>query len=496
MTDSNTTSGADEQRAALEAMRMAELQALAAELQIVGAGRLRKGELVDAISENTEANAAAAVGVEAADRAEAEEQPPVEGDAVADSPLLEEAGLTPDADGEGAEPASDAPSNEEDAPNGEAAETTEAEQAGGSRRSRRGRNRNRRNGEGGASGQAGEGAQAEQEAQPQQQGGQQRQDDEERGGRGRDRKRGRGGRGPVGDDIDPEIAEDDVLIPVAGILDVLENYAFVRTTGYLPGASDVYVSLGQVKKYGLRRGDAVIGAIRQPREGEQQGRQKYNALVKVDAINGTAPDQPATRVEFHAATAVRQRDALELGDVPAAIRDAGVRIAKGERVLVVGGSASGKTTLVSDLAAAVSTGGETHLMVVQIAGRPEEATELRARVKGEVIISGYEHGPEEHVTVVELAIERAKRLVELGIDVVVLIDSISQLARAYASLAPTRGHADDPAVVLPAKRLFGAARALEDGATLTLVATASADTAIDRLAIAELESIANSTIRL
>ncbi|MDO9589739.1 MAG: transcription termination factor Rho, partial [Microcella sp.] len=243
-------------------------------------------------------------------------------------------------------------------------------------------------------------------------------------GRGRDRKRG-----PGGEEIEPEISDDDVLIPVAGILDVLDNYAFVRTTGYLPGPSDVYVSLGQVKKYALRKGDAVVGAIRQPREGENQGRQKYNALVRVDSINGQTLEEAGARVEFSALTPLYPTERLRLETVPGTLStriiDLAAPIGKGQRGLIVSPPKAGKTLVLQAIADAIAKNNpEVHLMVVLVDERPEEVTDMQRSVKGEVIASTFDRPAEDHTTVAELAIERAKRLVELGHDVVVLLDSI------------------------------------------------------------------------
>ncbi|HWD61635.1 MAG TPA: transcription termination factor Rho, partial [Humibacter sp.] len=269
--------------------------------------------------------------------------------------------------------------------------------------------------------------------QNQNQGGQQAQEDE-RGGRNRYRDRKR--RGAVGDDIEPEILDDDVLIPVAGILDVLDNYAFVRTSGYLPGPSDVYVSLGQVKKYNLRKGDAVVGAIRQPRDGEGTGRQKYNALVKVDSVNGQSIDEAEARVEFNKLTPLYPQERLRLETEPTKLTqriiDLVAPIGKGQRGLIVAPPKAGKTIVMQQIANAITTNNpEVHLMVVLVDERPEEVTDMQRTVKGEVIASTFDRPAEDHTTVAELAIERAKRLVELGHDVVVLLDSITRLGRAY-----------------------------------------------------------------
>ncbi|MFN4002563.1 transcription termination factor Rho, partial [Microcella sp.] len=321
-------------------------------------------------------------------------------------------------------------------------------------------------------------------------------------GRGRDRKRG-----PGGDDLEPEISDDDVLIPVAGILDVLDNYAFVRTTGYLPGPSDVYVSLGQVKKYGLRKGDAVVGAIRQPREGENQGRQKYNALVRVDSINGQSVDEAAARVEFSKLTPLYPTERLRLETAPGTLStriiDLAAPIGKGQRGLIVSPPKAGKTLVLQAIADAIAKNNpEVHLMVVLVDERPEEVTDMQRSVKGEVIASTFDRPAEDHTTVAELAIERAKRLVELGHDVVVLLDSITRLGRAYNVTAPTSGRilsgGVDSAALYPPKRFFGAARNIEDGGSLTILATALVETGskMDEVIFEEFKGTGNMELRL
>ncbi|WP_235477841.1 MULTISPECIES: transcription termination factor Rho [unclassified Frigoribacterium] len=324
-------------------------------------------------------------------------------------------------------------------------------------------------------------------------------------GRQRDRKRGRGGQN---DDVEPEIGEDDVLIPVAGILDVLENYAFVRTTGYLPGASDVYVSLGQVKKYHLRKGDAVVGAIRQPREGDQgQGRQKYNAIVRIDSINGQPVDEAAKRVEFNKLTPLYPQERLRLETEPqklsTRIIDLVSPIGKGQRGLIVSPPKAGKTLVLQSIANAIAINNpEVHLMVVLVDERPEEVTDMQRTVKGEVIASTFDRPAEDHTTVAELAIERAKRLVELGHDVVVLLDSITRLGRAYNLAAPASGRilsgGVDSSALYPPKRFFGAARNIENGGSLTILATALVETGskMDEVIFEEFKGTGNMELRL
>jgi transcription termination factor Rho len=342
-------------------------------------------------------------------------------------------------------------------------------------------------------------------------------DDDRRGGRGRNRNRyrdrdRRGSNGnPRGgndrDEIEPEISPDDVLVPVAGILDVLDNYAFVRTSGYLPGPNDVYVSLGQVKKYNLRKGDAVVGAIRQPREGEGQGRQKFNAVVRIDSINGLTVEQAATRVEFQKLTPLYPQSRLRLETEPnklsTRIIDLVAPIGKGQRGLIVSPPKAGKTLVLQAIANSIAVNNpEVHLMVVLVDERPEEVTDMQRTVKGEVIASTFDRPAEDHTTVAELAIERAKRLVELGHDVVVLLDSITRLGRAYNLSAPASGRilsgGVDSSALYPPKRFFGAARNIEDGGSLTILATALVETGskMDEVIFEEFKGTGNMELRL
>ncbi len=321
--------------------------------------------------------------------------------------------------------------------------------------------------------------------------------------RQRDRRRGRNGM----DDFEPEILDDDVLIPIAGVLDILDNYAFVRTAGYLPGTSDVYVSLGQVKKYNMRKGDAVIGAVKQPREGENFGRQKFNALVKVDSINAQSVEQAATRVDFHDLTPLYPQERLRLETestkLTTRIIDLVAPIGKGQRGLIVAPPKAGKTVVMQQIANAIAENNpEVHLMVVLVDERPEEVTEMQRTVKGEVIASTFDRPAEDHTTVAELAIERAKRLVELGQDVVVLLDSITRLGRAYNLSAPASGRVlsggVDAAALYPPKKFFGAARNIENGGSLTIIASALVETGskMDEVIFEEFKGTGNMELRL
>lgn len=397
-----------------------------------------------------------------------------------------------------AAPAADA--SGESASSAEGDQNADGEQSGRARSRSRSRNRNRRENAQGAAGQNGQGSQ-----QNQGQNAAAVEDDEQQSGRGRQRNKRRGQ--GQNDEFETEIGEDDVLIPIAGVLDVLDNYAFVRTTGYLPGASDVYVSLGQVKKYNLRKGDAVVGAIKQPREGEQSGRQKYNALVKVDAINGLSVEDAAERVEFGKLTPLYPQERLRLETAPEKLTqriiDLVAPIGKGQRGLIVAPPKAGKTIVLQQIANAIAHNNpEVHLMVVLVDERPEEVTDMQRTVKGEVIASTFDRPAEDHTTVAELAIERAKRLVELGRDVVVLLDSITRLGRAYNVSAPTSGRVlsggVDAAALYPPKRFFGAARNIENGGSLTILATALVETGskMDDVIFEEFKGTGNSELRL
>ncbi len=352
--------------------------------------------------------------------------------------------------------------------------------------------------------QQGEGGRGQQGRDGQGRDGQQGEGEGGRRNRYRDRKR----RGQsVSDELEPEILDDDVLIPIAGILDVLDNYAFVRTTGYLPGPSDVYVSLGQVKKYNLRKGDAVVGSIKQPREGESNSRQKYNALVKVDSVNGQTPEESAARVDFQKLTPLYPQERLRLETEPTKLTqriiDLVAPIGKGQRGLIVAPPKAGKTIVLQQIANAISINNpEVHLMVVLVDERPEEVTDLQRTVKGEVVASTFDRPAEDHTTVAELAIERAKRLVELGHDVVVLLDSITRLGRAYNLAAPASGRilsgGVDASALYPPKRFFGAARNIENGGSLTILATALVETGskMDEVIFEEFKGTGNSELRL
>ncbi len=325
--------------------------------------------------------------------------------------------------------------------------------------------------------------------------------------RGRDRNRSGGAPGGGGQRNEPDttILEDDVLIPAAGILDVLDNYAFVRTSGYLPGTDDVYLSLSMVRKFGLRRGDAIVGQVRQPREGERK--EKFNPMVKVDSVNGADPETSKNRVEFAKLTPLYPSERLRLETVPTnligRVIDIAAPIGKGQRGLIVSPSKAGKTMIMQSIANSITTNNpECHLMVVLVDERPEEVTDFERSVKGEVISSTFDRPASDHTTVAELAIERAKRLVELGHDVVVLLDGITRLGRAYNLAAPASGRilsgGVDSAALYPPKRFFGAARNIENGGSLTILATALIESGskMDEVIFEEFKGTGNMEIRL
>ncbi|MFC8734184.1 transcription termination factor Rho [Luteimicrobium sp. NPDC057192] len=574
MTDTNARSGS------LSALRLPELQALATELGVKGTSKMRKSDLVDAISSarsgapaRTEDAPARRAGraaekttttdqaPEAAERAPRERRSaPASGadkarvavaaalTETASRPLEVRLGEGESTDDRAARAASAAAGV-----NGERRSRRSGRDAGAPRNvdtsdlldtlpvKRDGSERR----EDAGSGQSerrdqGDGSQRQRDRQGSGQGGEKRQQgggnsgsnagqgggsqDDERPGRrrrarerNRDRnKRGRTGRGGAPADLasldDVELAEDDVLLPVAGVLDILDNYAFVRTSGYLPGPNDVYVSLGQVKKSGLRRGDAVTGAVRQARDGEQQGgasnRQKFNALVRLDTVNGQTPEEARQRAEFSKLTPLYPQERLRLENpentrLTPRVIDIVAPIGKGQRGLIVAPPKAGKTIIMQQIANAITTNNpEVHLMVVLVDERPEEVTDMERTVKGEVIASTFDRPASDHTIVAELAIERAKRLVELGQDVVVLLDSITRLSRAYNLAAPASGRilsgGVDAAALYPPKKFFGAARNIENGGSLTILGSALVETGskMDEIIFEEFKGTGNMELRL
>ena len=338
-------------------------------------------------------------------------------------------------------------------------------------------------------------------------------DDRDSGREGRDGNAGRGNRN--------QPREDEVLLPVAGILDVTDNqHAYLRTSGYLPGPKDVYVSNQLIKDNGLRAGDAVTGWVREgaesstPHQGgrnnrrqNRAGRVKYNPMVSVETVNGMDAERSKRRPEFAKLTPLYPQEQLRLETTPKAVTpriiDLVSPIGKGQRGLIVSPPKAGKTIVLQQIANAISVNNpEAHLMVVLVDERPEEVTDMQRTVKGEVIASTFDRPASDHTIVAELAIERAKRLVELGQDVVVLLDSITRLGRAYNLAAPASGRilsgGVDASALYPPKRFFGAARNVENGGSLTILATALVETGskMDEVIFEEFKGTGNMELRL
>ncbi|WP_130015359.1 transcription termination factor Rho [Bifidobacterium pseudolongum] len=327
----------------------------------------------------------------------------------------------------------------------------------------------------------------------------------ERNERGNERDNNRRNKNRDNDKRDEQPAD---LVPVAGIVDVLDSYAFIRTSGYLPGPNDVYVSMGQIKKYGLRKGDAVKGSIRTPHEGDRRNqRQKFVPLQSIDSINGMSVEEASRRPQFSKLTPLYPNERLRQETTPNRLTgrliDIVAPIGKGQRGLIVSPPKAGKTITLQNIANAIATNNpEVYLMVVLVDERPEEVTDMERTVQGEVISSTFDRPASDHTTVAELAIERAKRLVELGQDVVVLLDSMTRLARAYNIAAPASGRilsgGVDAQALYPPKKFFGAARNIENGGSLTIISSALVETGskMDEVIFEEFKGTGNMELRL
>jgi transcription termination factor Rho len=275
--------------------------------------------------------------------------------------------------------------------------------------------------------------------------------------------------------------EQSGLMFRSGILEIMqEGYGFLRTSGYLPGTEDIYVSPSQIKRFGLRVGDEVLGQVRAPKDNE-----KYYALLRVEAVNGLDPEQARNRPDFEKLTPVFPQERLKLelpqSDLTVRIVDLFSPIGKGQRGMLVSPPKAGKTTLLKKIGqSVVQNHQEIYLMVLLLDERPEEVTDMRRSVEAEVIASTFDRPPEEHVQVADLVLERAKRLVEGNRDVVVLLDSLTRFSRANNLVIPPSGRTLsgglDPAALHRPKRFFGAARKIEEGGSLTIIATALVDT--------------------
>ena len=456
-----TTTRARRDSGDLSALLLPELRKIATNLGIEGAGDMKKPDLVTAITDLQAANREAAKAEREARRAARNQRRQRGNDNQNSNNDDSDNDDSSDSDDE----ASDSPSSNQQSSN----ETNDS-------RGDRGYDRNDRNDR------------------------DFRRDRHRDRGRDRGRDRDRGGR-----EREIVLSEDDVLLPVGGLLDILDNYAFLRTGGYLPGPNDVYVSLQQVRRYGLRKGDVITGQVRQPREGER--REKFNALVRLDTVNGMDPESARDRVEFSKLVPLYPQERLRLETQPniltTRVIDLIAPIGKGQRGLIVSPPKAGKTMVLQSIANAITTNNpECHLMVVLVDERPEEVTDMQRSVKGEVIASTFDRPADDHTTVAELAIERAKRLVELGHDVVVLLDSITRLGRAYNIAAPASGRilsgGVDSAALYPPKKFFGAARNIEDGGSLTILATALVETGskMDEVIFEEFKGTGNMELKL
>jgi len=532
VTDTTTTGKA------LDGMLLAELKQVAGTLGLKGTTGMRKGELVGAIRE-AQGGGAPAVrhrqappstliavpetvkapdsATQAPSRGESAAQAPASGDSAGDTASADQAGRrrTRGSRREAGAPAVEV--SQGSAP--ERTQTTAPERTEGDRSmadevgarlsalgvETREPDRQRRQGQQGQQSTQGNDEDARQA---------QRSEDEEAGGRrgrrrrNRDRqnRRPRPGQAPVERfEAEPTVNEGDVVVPISGILDVLDNYAFVRTSGYLPGSNDAYVSLSMVRRYGLRKGDVVTGSIRQPLDGERK--EKFNPLVSLDTVNGGEPESARNRPEFSKLTPLYPQEPLRLENATSGmigrIIDLVSPIGKGQRGLIVSPPKAGKTMIMQAIANAITTNNpEVHLMVVLVDERPEEVTDFQRTVTGEVVASTFDRPAEDHTTIAELAIERAKRLVEAGRDVVVLLDGITRLGRAYNLAAPASGRilsgGVDSAALYPPKRFFGAARNIENGGSLTILATALIETGskMDEVIFEEFKGTGNMELRL
>ena len=527
MTDTlNPTSAARSGSQGIDAMLLPELKQLASSMGIKTSG-LRKGALVEAIKaadggnsgqrssrprRTAEPSAATGGETSAADSKPARNARKRKAEPAQEA-LVEE----PRARAEQPARAEQRPSREQpepviDAAGDDVASRLEALRAEGGR----GRNRNNRQPAAAQSKERSEAESAPAEPRPQRLERDSAEDDFGSGRRGRrrrnrDRQNRRGTNRPGSGlpldrlEAEPTIGEDDVVVDISGILDVLDNYAFVRTTGYLPGPNDAYVSLSMVRRYGLRKGDIVTGAIRQPKEGER--REKFNPLVRIDSINADAPEKAKDRPEFAKLTPLYPQERFKLETTPlnmtGRIIDLVSPVGKGQRGLIVSPPKAGKTLVMQAIANAITLNNpEVHLMIVLVDERPEEVTDFQRTTSGEVIASTFDRPADDHTTIAELAIERAKRLVELGRDVVVLLDGITRLGRAYNLAAPASGRilsgGVDSAALYPPKKFFGAARNIEDGGSLTILATALIETGskMDEVIFEEFKGTGNMELRL
>ena len=326
-------------------------------------------------------------------------------------------------------------------------------------------------------------------------------------GRNRRNRRNRNGRERFGGDSMPNADQPYAgeLIEIEGLLDLRDDgYGFLRTKGYHPSPNDVYVSINQVRRYNLRKGDSIIGGFRPAASNET-----YPALLRVDSVAGVDPEVARLRPRFEDLTPLFPDEKLNMEtnagktDLTPRIVDLLSPIGKGQRGLIVSPPKAGKTTVMKQIAQSIeSNNPEVHLMVLLVDERPEEVTDMRRSVRGEVIASTFDRPAEEHTHVAELCIERAKRLVEQGRDVVIILDGITRLARAYNLAAPATGRimsgGVDSGALYPPKKFFGAARNIEEGGSLTIIASALVETGskMDEVIFEEFKGTGNMELKL
>ncbi|MBB4855028.1 transcription termination factor Rho [Mycobacteroides chelonae] len=486
---------------ALSTMVLPELRALASQVGVKGTSGMRKGDLIAAIREHQ-----GALGAPKNNNQATQAQQPQASSAQAEAVQKE---LAQDSEGKDAENGGAPREGRGERRRNQNQQNQNAE----GERKQNGARDNRDNGDNTENSGRDGGSGSQNSDQDNQNQGNRGDDGEGRGRRGRrtrERRRGRDRNNSGNEGGETELREDDVVQPVAGILDVLDNYAFVRTSGYLAGPNDVYVSMNLVRKNGLRRGDAITGAVRVPRDpdaGNQNQRQKFNPLVRLDSVNGGPVEDARKRPEFGKLTPLYPNQRLRLETttekLTTRVIDLIMPIGKGQRALIVSPPKAGKTMILQNIANAISVNNpECHLMVVLIDERPEEVTDMQRSVKGEVIASTFDRPPSDHTAVAELAIERAKRLVEQGKDVVVLLDSITRLGRAYNNASPASGRilsgGVDSTALYPPKRFLGAARNIEHGGSLTIIATAMVETGStgDTVIFEEFKGTGNAELKL
>ncbi|HHU09167.1 MAG TPA: transcription termination factor Rho [Intrasporangiaceae bacterium] len=507
-------------------MKVAELQGLASSLGITGTTKMRKSDLIDAIKARQSGTSGSTGSGSTSRRSQRPASAPSSRETTAAATDAPPAQPQTEQAGDGAD------GTDRDRPGDQGRQGRRDQQQRDNQGQRDNQQRDNQQGQRDNQGQRDSQQQGQQQGQRdhQQQGNRQHRQggyDEGEGtgrrrrsrsrNRNRDKRRSQGFQQQQDGDSLPQVSEDDVLVPVAGLLEVLDNYAFVRTSGYLAGPNDVYVPLGMVKRFGLRKGDAVTGQVKAPSEdgqardqvqvGSKNNRQKYNPLVRLDTINGQTPEEARRRPEFSKLTPLYPQQRLRLETEPnqltTRVIDLVAPIGKGQRGLIVAPAKAGKTMVMQAIANAITANNpEVHLMVVLVDERPEEVTDMQRAVRGEVIASTFDRPADDHTTVAELAIERAKRLVEMGHDVVVLLDSITKLGRAYNLAAPASGRilsgGVDSAALYPPKKFFGAARNIEHGGSLTILATALVETGsrMDEVIFEEFKGTGNMELKL